>query len=133
MELPISGQDKRKVCKRCGQEKPLNAFCCHAYTADRLHPYCRECHSANISSGKQASLTRRQNYISSYRRRQAELAASIAAEKKNLKIAQQQLNLHQYQILTLETQLSEITLHMRELVYLDRSNARNSARMLGEP
>jgi HEAT repeat protein len=120
MELPVSGQDKRKVCKACGHEKPLDAFCGHAYTADRLHPYCRDCHSANISSAKQASLARRQNYISSFRRRQAELAAFLAGEKKKEEALQRQLQQYHDNITDLEVRLDEINLHMRELGIIDQ-------------
>lgn len=32
-----------KVCKKCGRELPLEAFCKHPKSADGLHSLCREC------------------------------------------------------------------------------------------
>lgn len=32
-----------KVCKKCGRELPLEAFCKHPKSADGLHSICREC------------------------------------------------------------------------------------------
>ncbi len=36
--MMVSSASESKVCKRYAREKPLDDFCMHAYTADRLHP-----------------------------------------------------------------------------------------------
>lgn len=41
--VPPQVQSKMKVCKKCGEAKPLDAFGKDASTRDRLTRWCREC------------------------------------------------------------------------------------------
>lgn len=48
---PDPGAPGRKVCRTCGEVKPVSEFAGCGLTADRLQPSCRPCHGAKVSAG----------------------------------------------------------------------------------
>ena len=55
-----------KTCRRCGQEKPVAEFARHPRSSDRLHPNCRDCHSAAVSEGSRSGRARRGSIVELY-------------------------------------------------------------------
>jgi len=44
-----------KRCRRCDEDKPLNAFCVNRDTSDGLNPLCRECGKAKMRAYREST------------------------------------------------------------------------------
>lgn len=58
MVIAVSGT-RSKVCKSCGEEKPLSEFSGCGVTPDRLQPNCKPCHEERKRAGKAAASEKR--------------------------------------------------------------------------
>ena len=44
-----------KLCKVCGEHKPLSEFSPHRQQKDKLHPYCKTCHASRMKRYRHAA------------------------------------------------------------------------------
>jgi hypothetical protein len=51
MELTASVEQSERVCKKCGESKPLGKFANSGVTPDKKHPLCDPCRRAGIAAG----------------------------------------------------------------------------------
>ncbi|KAB2321304.1 hypothetical protein F8A86_05330 [Betaproteobacteria bacterium SCN1] len=63
-----------KQCKRCGEQKPLEAFSKRKASKDGLHYYCRECNSPLLKAYSEANRERKAAYDKAYYEANRELA-----------------------------------------------------------
>ena len=75
----------KKICKRCGEEKPLSSFCAHPETADGLQQYCKDCgnemvkgyYQRNIESEREKGRIKYRNYRERCRQLRQELKRRV--------------------------------------------------------
>jgi hypothetical protein len=71
-----------KLCKRCGQEKPLTEFYSHKSTKDRRHPWCKACQKTAIVSGYRNNPTKHAAYNREWSRKNPHLKADYALKTR---------------------------------------------------